>query len=44
MSLRGDPVATLITGPIAIDPQRTLISFLWDIVENCVTRTGSRIA
>jgi hypothetical protein len=40
-----DPVATLITGPIAMDPQRKLISFLWDIVGNLVTRSGGcRIA
>jgi len=44
MALRDDPVAALIAGPIDMDPQRTLISFLWDIVETCVTRTGSRIA
>ncbi len=40
MTLGGDPVATLISGPIAMDPQRKLISFLWDIVGNLVTRSG----
>jgi hypothetical protein len=45
MALGGDPVATLITGPIAMDPQRTLIRFLWDIVDTHVTRSGGcRIA
>jgi hypothetical protein len=45
MVLGGDPVATLITGPIGMDPQRTLIRFLWDIVDTRVTRSnGWRIA
>src|SRR5262249_19237494 len=45
MALRGDPVVTLITGPIAMDPQRTLTGFLWNIVDTRVTRSnGCRIA
>ena len=45
VELSADPVATLITGPIAMDPQRTLISILWDIVDTRVTRSnGRRIA
>jgi hypothetical protein len=45
MTLGGDPVATLITGPIGMDPHRTLIKFLWDIVDTRVARSnGCRIA
>jgi tetratricopeptide (TPR) repeat protein len=37
-----DPVASLITGPIGMGNQETLINILWDIVERFVTQSGGR--
>lgn len=40
-----DPVLTLISGPIPMDPQSTLTNILWGIVDSRVVRTnGCRIA
>jgi hypothetical protein len=40
-----DPVPTLISGPIPMDPQWTLTNILWGIVDSRVVRTnGCRIA
>jgi tetratricopeptide (TPR) repeat protein len=37
-----DPAASLITGPIGMGNQETLISILWGIVERFVTQSGGR--
>lgn len=37
-----DPAASLITGPIGMGNQETLIDILWGIVEGFVTQSGGR--
>jgi tetratricopeptide (TPR) repeat protein len=37
-----DPLASLITGPIGMGNQETLINILWGIVEGFVTQSGGR--
>jgi tetratricopeptide (TPR) repeat protein len=42
VAVGADAPASLITGPIGLGNQQTLINILWDIVERFVTQSGGR--